>query len=178
MPNERCCFFGNRGSQKGEGGGGPTPGKYSQIILTNSIITDWLLRWRLGSWWHRGSWSGEVEVEDGEEVEVEAGGEEVDADDGRAKQRSVFAWQAVNLVNGPAVTRDGGPAAPTLLQVYSAAAAALFTNIFSALWSFYLAACASTLCCNCSAEAEVWHEQTNSVTPVLLPFPKIDQHSP
>ena len=25
-------------------------------------------------------------------------GEEVDADDGRAKQRSVFAWQAVNLV--------------------------------------------------------------------------------
>ena len=47
-----------------------------------------------------------------EEVEDE---EEVDADDGRAKQRSVFAWQAVNLVNGPAVTRDGGPAAPTLL---------------------------------------------------------------
>ena len=48
---------------------------------------------------------------DPEEVEE---GEEVDADDGRAKQRSVFAWQAVNLVNGPAVTRDGGPA-PTLL---------------------------------------------------------------
>ena len=51
-------------------------------------------------------------VGDPEEVEE---GEEVDADDGRAKQRSVFAWQAVNLVNGPPVTRDGGPAAPTLL---------------------------------------------------------------
>ena len=50
-------------------------------------------------------------------------GEEVDADDGRAKQRSVFAWQAVNLVNGPAVTRDGGPAAPTAAAAAAAAAA-------------------------------------------------------
>ena len=113
-------------------------------------------------------------VGDPEEVEE---GEEVDADDGRAKQRSVFAWQAVNLVNGPPVTRDGGPAAPTLLQVYSAAAAAaaaLFTNIFSAVIILF----ASLLCCICSAEAQVRREQTNSATPVLLPFPKIDQHSP
>ena len=72
---------------------------------------------------------------DPEEVEE---GEEVDADDGRAKQRSVFAWQAVNLVNGPPVTRDGEPAAPT---------ACCCTASLTLLQYFVLCCSASLLCC-------------------------------
>ena len=50
--------------------------------------------------------------------------EVVDGDDVGAKQSSVFAWQAVNLVNGSAVTRDGGPPALTALPSAAAVAAA------------------------------------------------------
>ena len=50
--------------------------------------------------------------------------EVVDGDDVGAKQSSVFAWQAVNLVNGSAVTRDGGPPALTALPAAAVAAAA------------------------------------------------------
>ena len=50
--------------------------------------------------------------------------EVVDGDDVGAKQSSVFAWQAVNLVNGSAVTRDGGPPALTALPAAAAVAAA------------------------------------------------------
>ena len=50
--------------------------------------------------------------------------EVVDGDDVGAKQSSVFAWQAVNLVNGSAVTRDGGPPALTALPGAAAVAAA------------------------------------------------------
>ena len=50
--------------------------------------------------------------------------EVVDGDDVGAKQSSVFAWQAVNLVNGSAVTRDGGPPALTALPAAAVAAGA------------------------------------------------------
>ena len=50
--------------------------------------------------------------------------EVVDGDDVGAKQSSVFAWQAVNLVNGSAVTRDGGPPALTARPAAAAVAAA------------------------------------------------------
>ena len=52
--------------------------------------------------------------------------------------RSVFAWQAVNLVNGPPVTRDGEPAAPT---------ACCCTASLTLLQYFVLCCTASLLCC-------------------------------
>ena len=55
--------------------------------------------------------------------------EVVDGDDVGAKQSSVFAWQAVNLVNGSAVTRDGGP--PALTALPAAAVAAAYNSLLT-----------------------------------------------
>ena len=57
--------------------------------------------------------------------------EVVDGDDVGAKQSSVFAWQAVNLVNGSAVTRDGGPPALTALPAAAAAAAGAYNSLLT-----------------------------------------------
>ena len=57
--------------------------------------------------------------------------EVVDGDDVGAKQSSVFAWQAVNLVNGSAVTRDGGPPALTALPAAAVAAAGAYNSLLT-----------------------------------------------
>ena len=57
--------------------------------------------------------------------------EVVDGDDVGAKQSSVFAWQAVNLVNGSAVTRDGGPPALTARPAAAVAAAGAYNSLLT-----------------------------------------------